>query len=44
MDENLLPVNICLPLYKEASELTAIFVASRKTAGKALLSNQENKK
>jgi four helix bundle protein len=32
MDENLLPVNLCSNLHKEASELTAIFVATRKTA------------
>ena len=31
-DENLLPKEMCLPLHREASELTAIFVSSRKTA------------
>ena len=41
MDENLLPVNICIPLHKEASELTAIFVATRKTA---VANTIENKK
>lgn len=32
VDENILPKEICSPLFKEASELTAIFVSSRKTA------------
>ena len=32
IDENLLPRELCFPLHKEASELTAIFVSSRKTA------------
>ncbi|UCF95736.1 MAG: four helix bundle protein [Desulfobacterales bacterium] len=33
IDENLLKPNLLEPLLKEAGELTAIFVASRKTAG-----------
>ncbi|WP_165764664.1 four helix bundle protein [Flavobacterium cyanobacteriorum] len=36
IDENILPRELCLPFHKEASELTAIFVSSRKTASKAL--------
>ncbi len=32
VDENMLPKEFCATLFKEASELTAIFVASRKTA------------
>lgn len=40
IDENLLPINICTPLHKEASELTAIFVATRKTATANLHGNQ----
>ena len=31
MDENLLPYESCIGLHREASELTAIFVSSRKT-------------
>jgi len=34
IDENLLKNNIVEPLLKEADELTAIFIASRKTARK----------
>lgn len=33
-DENLLKANLVEPLYKEANELTAIFMSSRKTANK----------
>lgn len=32
IDENLLPKEMCSSIHKEASELTAIFVRSRKTA------------
>ena len=38
MDENILPQELCRPFYREASELTAIFVSSRKTASKSLSS------
>jgi len=32
VDEQMLPKELCAALFKEASELTAIFVSSRKTA------------
>lgn len=35
IDENLLPKEMCADLFREASELTAIFVQSRKTASNA---------
>ena len=35
MEENLLPPDLCMPMHREASELTAIFVASKKTASAA---------
>jgi len=35
IDENLLEKKVVEPLLKETSELTAIFISSRKTAGKS---------
>ncbi|MEL1243064.1 four helix bundle protein [Flavobacterium sp. DGU11] len=43
VDENLLPKEFCATLHKEASELTAIFVASRKTASLSIPPPIENK-
>lgn len=42
-DENIIPAELCIHLHKEASELTAIFVSSRKTASNSLNSPVENK-
>jgi four helix bundle protein len=41
MDDELLPRNLVEGLWKEADELTTIFVASAKTAGQSKVANQQ---
>ncbi len=43
-DENLLPLHRLQPLIQEASELTSILIASRKTAEKKLIVEKTNRR
>ena len=42
MEEKLLPEEFCEPVLQEAKELTAIFIASRKTAEKTMDRGERN--
>ncbi len=44
IDEKMLPKEKCQPLLKEAGEITAILIASRKTSQKNLKQNEDERK